>query len=402
MTSRQDTIVVAALDNPRATTTWSGTPAHLSLALERAGMTVVQGGPLAAREPLYYGWLRSLYWRLGLGWFLAAVEPRILKQRSLALRRILQNNSASAVISIQADPISAICPSIPTVLLHDCTFASLIDYYKAFTGLSRRSLKLGHQAYQQALSHASLAVFSSEWAANSAMRDYGASSRKVHVLEFGANIENPPTRSEVLSLVESRLSSDHYRFLFLGVDWDRKGGNDAVTFVKSLRKIGVPAHIDVVGCVTPDCPDAKEVCTDHGFLDKNDSRDNLKLKSLLEAASFLLVPSHAECFGCVYCEANAFGVPSIGRETGGIGQIIKENINGFLLANDGRNIQQLAEKVKSHFLDKQKYRKLAISSRDEFEQRLNWDTFVERLLKLIKPNGEDCKDEGALSCKVRS
>ena len=386
MSSSLQKIAVAAVDDPSAISTWSGCPAHLILALERTGINVVRAGPLAAKEPVYYRWLRSLYWRLGYGWFLSEVEQKILIQRSFAFQHILRKNLVDAAISVQSDPIAAMRPSIPTVLMHDCTFALLVDYYKAFSGLSRRSLKMGHQAYHRALSHASLAVFSSEWAANSAIQDYGADPKKVHVIEFGANLENPPTRSEVSRLVESRMSVNDFRCLFLGVEWGRKGGDDAVALVKSLRKMGVSAHLDVVGCRIQGGSDAKEFCTEHGFLNKSDNRDALKLRSLFETASFLFVPSHAECFGCVYCEANAFGVPAIGRETGGIGQIIKHGINGFLLAKDGKNLMQLAETVKLYLLDKGKYQKLAASSRDEFERRLNWDRFVERLIELLESN----------------
>ena len=79
-------IAVASIGDPREWTTWSGIPSHLSMALEREGIEVIRGGPLPAKEPLYYRWLRAVYWRLGYGWFMSGVEPLILKQYSLALR----------------------------------------------------------------------------------------------------------------------------------------------------------------------------------------------------------------------------------------------------------------------------------------------------------------------------
>jgi glycosyltransferase involved in cell wall biosynthesis len=347
-------------------------------------MEIVWAGPLPAREPRHYRWLRSIYWRLGYGWFHAEVEPTMLKQRAAEFQRLLQINHVDAVISIQPDPIAFLRPSVPTVLVHDATFATMVDYYHSFTGLSRRSVKLGNNAYRAALDHASLAVFSSEWAGRSASRDYGTDPQKVHVIEFGANLDNPPKQAEVARFVESRFDGDVFRFLFLGIDWYRKGGPEAVEFIKSLRKMGVPAHLDVVGCRIHGCSDTAEFCTEHGFLEKSKSSDNMKLRKLLEAASFLLMPSHAECFGCAYCEANAFGVPCIGRDTGGVAQIIKDGVNGFLLANDGRDLARLAETIKDFLSAKEKYRKLAESSRSEYERRLNWDRFADRLLGLLR------------------
>jgi glycosyltransferase involved in cell wall biosynthesis len=363
---------------------WSGIPAHIGLAFEDAGLGVVQGGPLSVKEPAYYRWLRSGYWRLGLGWFLADMEPRILKQRATTLQTILRNSPAQAVVSIQPDPIAAIGPTVATALVHDCTFALLIDYYLCFSGLSERSVRMGHQAYRQALQHASLSIFASEWAAQSAVRDYGADPAKVHVVEFGANIRNPPSSEEVAGMVESRLSTGEYRFLFLGVEWVRKGGDDAVALVKALRSMGISAFLDIVGCPMEGNPDAREFCTEHGFLDKSTSQGSETLKQLLEGASFLLVPSVAECFGCVYCEANAYGVPSIGRDTGGVSQAIRPGINGFLLSEDGRNMAELAERIKRHVQDPAEYRRIAASSRKEFEERLNWGTFAEKTLRLLE------------------
>jgi glycosyltransferase involved in cell wall biosynthesis len=363
---------------------WSGIPAHLSLAFEDAGIEVVQGGPLEAREPHYYRWLRSGYWRLGRGWFLADVEPRILNQRAAALQTILQNLEVQAVVSIQPDPIAAIGPAVATALVHDCTFALLVGYYRQFTGLSERSVRLGHEAYRQALHHASVAIYSSEWAARSAVGDYGADPARVHVVEFGANLRNPPSRHEAAAFVESRLSAGENRFLFLGVEWSRKGGDDAVALVKTLRKMGVSAFLDIVGCSMQGNRESSEFCVEHGFLDKSKDQDRQKLKSLMEGASFLLVPSLAECFGCVYCEANAYGVPCIGRETGGVSQAIRPGINGFLLSQDSRNLEEVAEHVKLCLAGPDEYRKIAACSRNEFEQRLNWGRFAEKTLRLLE------------------
>ena len=113
-------------------------------------------------------------------------------------------------------------------------------------------------------------------------------------------------------------------------------------------------------------------------------QDRETLRRLLEGASFLLVPLLAECFGCVYCEASAYGVPSIGRDTGGVGQAIRPGINGFLLAEDGRNMCELAERIKQHLLNPAEYGRIAASSRQEFKQRLNWGTFAKKTLRLLE------------------
>jgi hypothetical protein len=50
-----------------------------------------------------------------------------------------------------------------------------------------------------AISKASKIVYSSKWAADSAISDYQADADNVVVLPFGANLDNPPLAEEILS-----------------------------------------------------------------------------------------------------------------------------------------------------------------------------------------------------------
>ncbi len=384
MSSKIASVAIATISDAKDVNSWSGIPAHIGLAFEGAGIRVFQGSAPCVKEPSYYRWLRSAYWRFGRGWFLADVEPRILKQRANALQCAVEENSADAVVSILPDPITAAPQSVPTALVHDGTFAQLVDYYPHFSRLSRRSLRLGHEGYRRALEHASVAIFSSGWAARSAIQDYGADSAKVHVIEFGANLCDPPSRERVASFAESRRTSGVHRFLFLGIEWNRKGGDDAVAFVKTLRRMGLAAYLDIVGCTMQGNAEAREFCIEHGFLDKRKAEDRNKLDTLLQNASFLLVPSIAECFGCVYCEANAYGVPNIGRDTGGVSQVIRPGVNGFLLSAREQAVTELAEQVRPVLLDSEKYLQLSSASRTEFEQRLNWNRFVAKTQQLLE------------------
>lgn len=377
-------LVVASPKGARDMRSWSGIPLHIALALENVGVETIRGVDVSIDEPFSYRWLRSAYWRLGLGWFLSDVEPHVLKQHAAALQAALDRGAVDAVVSVLPDPLVALHTALPTAMVHDCTFGLLLDYYQQFTRLSKRSVRLGHEAYRQALDHASVVIYSSQWAAQSAVRDYGADPSKVHVLEFGPNLSDPPSREEVAAFVQSRAANGFHRFLFLGVEWQRKGGDDAVALVKVLRSMGISAFLDIVGCRMKGNAEDRDFCVEHGYLDKRRSEDREKLNNLFSNASFLLVPSVAECFGCVYCEANAYGVPSIGRDTGGVSQAIKPGVNGFLLPARNQNVADLAEQVRPYLEDPDKYRLLAASSRSEFEQRLNWNRFAEQTLHLLE------------------
>lgn len=76
----------------------------------------------------------------------------------------------------------------------------------------------------------------------------------------------------------------------------------------------------------------------------------------------------------VFCEANAFGLPVIARNTGGIPEIVRQGENGFMLPNTARG-DAYAETIAQIYQDDQRYTELVISSRAAFDTRLNWDTW---------------------------
>lgn len=68
-------------------------------------------------------------------------------------------------------PIAYLETDLPIIVWTDCTFASLLDYYAAWTHLSPRTIRDGHEADRRGLNRARTLVFASQWAAESAILD---------------------------------------------------------------------------------------------------------------------------------------------------------------------------------------------------------------------------------------
>ena len=98
---------------------------------------------------------------------------------------------------------------------------------------------------------------------------------------------------------------------------------------------------------------------------------------------FLIVPSLGECYGLVFCEACAFGVPSISHAIGGIPTIIKNDINGFLF-NLGTKACDFADKILSIWQNGDEYQNLCLKARKEYDERLNWNVAGKRLTAIIE------------------
>lgn len=282
------------------------------------------------------------------------------------------------VFSAGTEVISRLRTPLPVVFCADATFANLVDYYWDFTHLSAEYLRSGHAQEKAALARADLAVYPSEWAARSAIEDYGADPAKVRVISFGANHGHANQRATVRQWIAER-PTDRIRLLFVGRHWERKGGELVVATALCLIAHGYPVTLDIVGCDIPAQHHDVPWIHRHGLLNQRDPAAVAKLHRLFAQAHFVMVPSRAEAYGLTFAEANAFGTPPIATATGGIPAIIRHGHNGLLLPL-GATAPDYADAIVATFTDPACYRAMCRQAFTEFEQRLNWRTFCDRFL----------------------
>jgi glycosyltransferase involved in cell wall biosynthesis len=270
---------------------------------------------------------------------------------------------------------------IPILYYSDTTFASLYNYYSWFSNFMPLSVREGNYIEKLALRNASWLVFTSKWAADSAIKDYHADPTKIYIIPFGANLDEIPPRELVLK----DKPFDICKLLFLGVEWERKGGEIAFETLKELKNRGVKAELTICGCIPPSffSDDDLRIIP---FINKNNNDEYKRFEQILLQHHFLILPTRAECFGTVFCEASAFGIPSITTDTGGVGGAVVNGINGFRLPFNARG-DAYAEKIISIWSDiRGKYKPLSVSSRDYYEHSLNWDVVTEKIRSVIENN----------------
>ncbi|WP_345953483.1 glycosyltransferase family 4 protein [Mucilaginibacter sp. PAMB04168] len=376
-------IAVASLGDPYSVKTWSGTPAHIIHALEKRGHSISAITLITPAEPWYYNWLRRFYHRFQGKWFMSAVEKTTLQAIARQFDAEVARIKPDVVLCIHADFLAYTTFQQPAISIHDTTFASLVGYYRDFSNLAGRSIRAGNDMYQKALNRATAAVFSAGWASESALKDYNVEASKIHTIPLGANLKEAPVAHAVHAWIGSRAQSATCKLLFLGVAWERKGGPDALRFVVHLNKLGVKAQLLIVGCTPNIAAEFEPYVKQIGFLRKNIPEQAERLRQLLATSSALMLPSVAECYGCVFCEANAYGLPSLGRHTGGITEIIKEGVNGLMLG-ESESPEAFAERWAKIWNNRETYVELSKSSLNEFETRLNYDAFSAKLEDVIK------------------
>jgi len=260
--------------------------------------------------------------------------------------------------------------SIPAVHVTDATPAFLRDSYgwnvpqdadAAETRVARR---------------ASTTVYSSQDMARRAPLDLGMPGFCAEAINFGINLEKRP------EIRPKKPVLNRLNLLFVGLDWDRKGGDTAVATLDQLHKDGVNAHLTVVGR----CPEKHrkhKAITYVGFLDKNRPWDAAKLNRLYTEAHLLLLPSRADCTPMVLGEAMAFGTPVLASDTGGVGAVIGGNGAGTLMAQKA-SPQDWADKIWACIKDHGTYEMMSDAAFDRAANVLSWDTWAHQLDLLIR------------------
>lgn len=363
---------VSHLD-PTSPRSYSGTTAHMLAALRSAGAEVTPIGPLKEAAKLYFK-AKHVYYKLTKRGYARDREPAIL--RSYARQVKSQLGDADVVLSPGGIAVTYLeCPQ-PIVIWADATFPGMVDFY--WKDLAPESIRKGIAAEKMAMERCRLAVFSSRWAADSAVRQCGADPRKVRIIEYGANLGGiEPAMSDLSGRAAGRCD-----LLFVGVEWERKGAAFAIDVARELNFIGVPTTLRLVGCTPPAgvaLPDFVEVL---GFIDKSCPTARDRLTKLFRDSHFLILPSRAEACAMVLAEANAYNLPCLATEVGGIPAAIRDGVNGMLFDLPAPP-RRWAEQVRRTLDDPDEYAAMCAGARREYETRLNWPVAAKRMLEEI-------------------
>ena len=102
----------------------------------------------------------------------------------------------------------------------------------------------------------------------------------------------------------------------------------------------------------------------------------------MSEAAVLVLPSVSEGLGRVIIEAMATGTPVIGSRVGGIPELIKDGVNGFLIAPGDE--QALAEKLRWIFNNPDQTREMGRSARTCARESFSTENYVEGYRQLFQ------------------
>ncbi len=296
---------------------WSGTPRGLAEGLRDCGVDVV---PIGARLP--FGVHQAVAVLSRITGRRGAVADR-LPVRQFARTRVLTRNLAAVAGSLDAviamgtemyDLAAVSYPHVPVATYDDGTLLQMwrspdSDIRQA--GFPADQVKLWFERQAASSRAATVCCASTGWAAQSLIADYAVPADRVSVVGMGHR-----PRSAVTNAARDWSVP---RYLFIGVDWQRKNGDAVLTAFAEVKKLHPHATLDVVGRHPKlDQPGV----VGHGFLAREDAAAQARLDALFASATAFVLPSRFDPSPIAYLEAASAGLPVIATTEGGAGELL--------------------------------------------------------------------------------
>ncbi len=359
---------IASVGDPESQRTWSGTTAGIIAGLRELGVATsaldvelpraLERTMLASAAAL----TRNRYDAEG-----AALTMRT---RSLLVRQRLRTAHVDGVI--QVGTTFALPPGLPYVTLEDMTLRQASRSHPVFSRMSSRGIESWERRRAGIYARARTCAAASHWAAGSLLDDYGIARDRVAVVGFGATHR---------ALASARLWTQP-RFLFVGLDWERKGGAHVVNAFSRLRRIRSDATLDIVGGHPPLMAAG---VNGHGVLSRESDRDRAIILDLFARSTCFVMPSLIEPFGIVYIEAASAGIPSIASSVGGPRDVIGADGGVIVEPNDEAGLFEAMLRL----CDPDTARRMGEAARER-SRLYTWPKVAERLLRalgLAAPDG---------------
>jgi glycosyltransferase involved in cell wall biosynthesis len=296
------------------------------------------------------------------------------------IERRLRHHSYDLLIAAETTPeIAYVRTEIPLILITDATFAQRHNYEPAWSHMFSWSAQQADAIESRAYNNAHALLLNSQWAARSMVQDYYIDPRRLYSVPFGAPLLSIPLKEIALT----KRCSYHCTLLFIGDNWQHKGGNIAFQTLLSLEQnYAIKAELIVCGTTPPlsvQHPRIKIFPT----LDRSNEVQRNELERLYLRADFLLVPTRSETTGIYCCEASAYGVPSLVADTGPLTEIISNGKNGFVLPVDAQ-ATAYSRIIAELYHNEQRYQALVRNSRRHFEEHLNWDAWGKAVQTILQ------------------
>jgi glycosyltransferase involved in cell wall biosynthesis len=258
-------------------------------------------------------------------------------------------------------------PQHPYIAWSDCTFRDYINIFHCREQFRSDDLERIEHAEAAWLRNARRVLFTSQWAAERAVRDYSLDANHVGSVGIFGEIE--------------MSASDSYagrkEFAFVSTNFEAKGGRIVLAAFREVRKRHPDAVLIIVGDQPSDAARDSGV-TFTGFLRKEIPDEYRRFRQILGGARALVTATRCDICPVLFIEAGYVGCPVISTRKFAIPEIIDDGRTGLLLDDSSQPsaVACAMNWMLEHANEYQQMREAAWAkargqhSRKQFEERL--------------------------------
>jgi glycosyltransferase involved in cell wall biosynthesis len=363
-------LLAMANGDPRDPRTASGVAAHLFDAFERRGNLAGSLSSLPSR-------MADLAAR---AWSVAPTKSawRSRYRLSLSLTRSYERAAAGRIAAeggrAEYDAffqIGAYCNvshvvKKPIFTYHDNDILTMVQCDPRMRGTNEGARHVrARVAYEKSVFESATRVFTfSDWCAAAIAEKYGVGRDRIDVVGAGANLDP--------GLLNGERDYAAQHALFIGIDFERKGGPDVLRAFARVRRQLPAARLSIVGGQKPG-PIAPGV-TSLGFV-----RGKSELAAVIRSASLFVMPSRWEPFGVAFLEAMAAGLPCVGSDLFAMPEIIGDTGTVVRPGDD----EQLARVMHGYLSDADACADRGRAARARYGATYGWDRVADRVVAVI-------------------
>lgn len=280
------------------------------------------------------------------------------KVREYLLRRLSQKKY---LFSFQTQSLfDASIPNTPHFLYTDHTHLANLTYpgQTQTPMASAEWVGLERSIYQNARLNFTMSAHVSR----SLIEDYGCVPGRVKCVYAGGNV----AQANSDSMDPARFARKN--ILFVGIDWDRKGGPGLLRAFAEVRRSHPTATLTIVGC-TPNV--SMPGCHVVGRVPL------AEVAKFYQAASIFCMPTTVEPFGLVFLEAFSHGLPIVATNIGAIPDFVEHDRSGYLV--DCNDPAQLANRLNQLLSDAARCAAFGAHGQRLVHDRYTWKATAERL-----------------------
>ncbi|HMK43914.1 MAG TPA: glycosyltransferase family 4 protein [Dissulfurispiraceae bacterium] len=353
--------------------TWSGSSSYFFNALKEQGCLydAIAAEPGAFDRYRYK--LLSFQSDMKKWKFKYHLNTGFYEQRSqAAIQRIemLDNDAYDIILQIGAWYDLTHRKDKRTVSYHDGNLQTLLHSPYGYPRIAQSYIWNTIQ-YEKELYHKMDHIFTmSGWLADSFINDFGVPHQKI--TPVGAGINLPYIQ---------RLQDKHYEepnILFVGRDFERKGGKQLLEAFAIVRKEIRKARLTIIG---PDLSSTPEGVRCLGFVPKSSKSGISLLLREYAAASLFVLPSLYEPFGISFAEAMAHCLPCIGTNICAMPEIVDQGINGYVVPPGD------ADALSKYMIDllkqPEKCRRMGEAGYRKYENNYTWDSVTGKIVAIL-------------------